>query len=181
MSRLVCLMLLAGAVQAGEVQHANVKYSKGIYDLTLDIVVDADRDAVYGIVTDYEHLDRISDVLVETALIATPGGDDIRRRLVAQTCILFFCFKINMIEDVEEIGEEVVITTMVAELSDFKYGKTEWRVTALEDGRTRIQYRCRKEPAFWVPPLIGPLLMKHKMLKEAKDTVERIEYIANHG
>lgn len=181
MKYLFCLLLFTTTAQAGEVRYADVKYQDGIYKLVLDVDLDADRDTVYAIVTDYQKLHRISDALVETTLLSEDKTGKKRRRLVAKTCILFFCFTAKMTEDVEEINNEIVLTTIVPELSDFSYGKTEWRVTSLGQGRSRIHFDCQQNPDFWIPPVIGPLFMKRKMLSEARQTIERIEHIANNG
>ena len=145
----------------------------------MDVILNADKDKVYAVVTDYEHLNRISEVLVESALLSEPGAVPKRRKLVIESCVVVFCFKIDMVEDVEEIGNEKIIATIVPELSDIKYGKTEWLVTATEDGRSRIRFHGEEEPGFWIPPVIGPILMKRKMLSEVKETIEQIERLAN--
>jgi hypothetical protein len=36
-------------------------------------------------------------------------------------------------------------------------------------------------PAFWIPPVIGPWLIKKKMMEEGRVTIERIEELASHG
>jgi hypothetical protein len=40
---------------------------------------------------------------------------------------------------------------------------------------SRIKLYSELEPAFWIPPLIGPYLIKQKMMSEAKKTIKRIE------
>ena len=174
------LLLISSSVYAGQVQHADVKHKQGIYTLTLDMVVDVEQDVVYRIITDHERFHKVSDVLIETRLLKNADNNKKRRLLVVETCIWFFCFKINMTEDVQEVGNELLLTNIVPEMSDFKYGKTQWRVNALKESGSRIQFYSQHEPDFWIPPVIGPLLMKHKMLSEARETVSKIEDLANH-
>lgn len=170
----VCL-----SVSAGELQQVNVHYHSGVYQLDLDAIINARQDAVFTLVSDYDHLDRISRVLSESALLSSSGTGLKQRRLVAKTCVWFFCFTAIMVEDVKEIGKHTIITTMVPEESDFKSGRTEVTVTAIGKRRSRIHVYLEEEPGFWIPPLIGPILMKHKLLKEALDTIKQIEILTH--
>ena len=174
----IVLAMLVSTGNAGEVLDADVTHHAGMYRLSLDMRVNADAGAVRRIVTDHRNMTRISDVLIESTLL---DADDagMRRRLVARTCILFFCFRIIMVEDIEERQYGyTVITAIVPALSDFSSGRTEWRIVPDANGHTRISYRCELTPDFWIPPLIGPVLMKAKMLHEARETVNRIERLA---
>jgi len=56
---------------------------------------------------------------------------------------------------------------------------TEWQVTELEDSQTLIQFNSQFQPKFLVPPIIGPLLIKRKVLNAAKHIIEAIEHLAN--
>lgn len=180
MSRLILLLCLGWplGLRAGEVQHGTVEHRDGFYILELDVVLDTGLDGVYAIVSDYDGLRRISDAIVEAVRLDSPNPAGIRRRLVIRTCILLFCFKGSLVEDVEESGRDLITTTIVPELSDFKSGRSEWRLAALEDGRSRIQLYSELEPGFWIPPVVGPWLMKRKMYTQALDTINRIEALA---
>ncbi len=178
---LVLCILLCHPVSAGEIQSSSISYQQGVYKLAIDVIIDAQFEAVYGIVTDYERLHRLSKSFIESALIETAEPDTKRRRLVLRSCILFFCFKLIIVEDIQEVGQEVILMTMVPEQSDFKSGKTQWHVTALADGRSRIQLYCDVTPGFWVPPLIGPILVKNKFLQLAKESIRQIELLANES
>jgi len=41
-----------------------------------------------------------------------------------------------------------------------------------------VAYRLTMEPAFWVPPAIGPYLIKRKLRNDGGDAINRIEEIA---
>jgi hypothetical protein len=179
---LAFLVLLSGAMAAtaGEIQRAEVHHKDGVYTLDLSVVVSSRFDPVYIIVTDYEQLHRISEVLVETALLSKADAEVKRRRLVTKTCILIFCFTAKMVEDVWEVDNSI-ITKIIPEQSDYKFGKTVWRVNSVDDEHSRIQLFCELEPDFWIPPFIGPYLLKRKMMSEAKKTINRIEELTASG
>lgn len=175
---LLCLgLLLAPGAPAGEVRYTEVRYHDGVYTLEMEMELDAGFDRVRAIITDYDHLARISGLLTATSLVDRPGGG-LRRRLRTRICFLFFCYKPVVVEDVEEIGRDRIVTTVVPALSDFRSGRSEWRLTVPEPGRTRIRFEYEMEPDFWIPPLIGPLLIKSTLRHEAEKTINKIEELA---
>lgn len=178
---LVLCVVICHPVSAGEIQSSSISYQQGVYKLAIDVIIDAQFEAVYEIVTDNERLHRLSKSFIESALIETSKPDTKRRRLVLRSCILFFCFKLTIVEDIQEISQQVILTTIVPELSDFKSGTTEWRLTPMVNGQSRIQFHSVEELGFWVPPLIGPILVKNKLLQLAKESIRQIELLANES
>ena len=164
---------------AGAIEDAEVQYKNGLYILVLAADLDADFDAVYAIVTDYDQLERISRTLIEATRLPSEDSGHLRRRLVTNTCILIYCKRAVLVEDVEEQGEHTILATVVPELSDFRSGRTEWRVRSLGEGRSRIELNAQMEPGFWIPPVVGPWLIRKKMLNEARDTVTQIEKLVS--
>ena len=164
---------------AGEVEFAHVEHEGNEYRLNLGMKIQAGKDDVFALLTDHEQLQRISDVLTESAILQRINENIIRRRLVAETCVLFFCFKAVMVEDAEAFPEGRILAIMLPEQSDFHYGRTEWFVNAIDDNRSEIIYRCELQPSFWIPPVIGPFILKRKMVNEAQDSILKIESLAN--
>lgn len=174
---LLAFIFVTTAADAGEIQAVSVSHKDGVYALDLDIIIASRFEPVYALVTDYERLNRISEILVETSLLSEADAEIKRRRLVTRICILFFCFKARMVEDVWE-EETSIITKIIPEQSDYEYGKTEWHINVVDGGHSRIRLFSELKPDFWIPPFIGPFLMKQKMMSEAKKTINRIEELA---
>lgn len=183
MSRLALLLCLACPLRlcAGQVESGAVQEQEGVYTLHLTAVLDADRDKVFALIADHGGLHRLSHVIVQSGLLVPPVPGGVRRRLMLHVCILVFCFKGPLAEDIGERSPELMTTTVVPELSDFKSGRSEWRLAALGHRSTRIRLDYQLEPAFWVPPVIGPWLIKRKMLNIAREAIEHIETLAEVG
>ena len=177
----VLVLLLSVPAGAGTVRSADAKYRSGIYSLAIDVTIDGRFDSVYALVTDYDRLKEISDVFTDSALISPPGSAMKRRRLVSKACVLLFCYEAVMVEEVREIDGKIILTTVVPEESDFKYGESRWEVTPVDKEHSRIRFSYQIQPDFWVPPVIGPFLIKHKLLAEARQTISRIETLAKDG
>lgn len=167
------LALLSADVQAGTVEDAEVVYNNGRYRLDLSMRIDSDPAAVYAIVTDYDRLTRISRTITDSSELEHDAG--IRRRLVTETCVWFFCFEATMVEDIIE-SDTSVHALIVPEQSDYRYGESVWRVNAA-DGGARVTFQTTLEPDFWVPPVIGTWMMKRRMREEAERTVLNIEQL----
>ncbi len=169
---LVCFSVLSSA---GEIQYAQVEHEGNDYQLDLTMQVEAGRDGLIALLMDHDNFKELSDVMIESGLVPDAPEDKTRRRLVVKTCIIFFCFKVVMVEDLEQYSDGRLLAIMVPEQSDFKYGRTEWQIEPLGPDRCKINYRFRLQPDFWVPPGIGPFFLKRKMVTEARDSILRME------
>ena len=176
---ILCLIFLSAAVPAGEVEFAHAENEGNEYRLNLGMRIQAGKDDVFALLTDHDGLRNISDILTESISLQRINDNTIRRRLVAETCVLFFCFKAVMVEDAQEFPEGRILAVMVPEQSDFHYGRTEWSVNAIDEQQSQILYRCELQPSFWIPPVIGPFVLKRKMINEARDSILKIESLAN--
>jgi hypothetical protein len=61
--------------------------------------------------------------------------------------------------------------------SDFAYSREQWQLIPEGDGTLMI-YNFEMEPGFWVPPLIGPYVIKRALKAGGGNAVGRIETVA---
>ena len=169
---LVCFSVLSSA---GEIKYAHVEHEGNDYRLDLTMQVEAGQEGILALLMDHENFHELSDVMIESGLVQDAPEDKTRRRLVVETCIVFFCIKVVMVEDLEQFSDGGILAIMVPEESDFNYGRTEWQIEPLGPGRSKINYSFQLQPDFWVPPAIGPFYLKRKMVTEAKDSILRME------
>ena len=177
----VCVLYLLGCspfTAAGEIQRAEVNYSGGRYTLAFDAVLDGRYEVIHKLVRDYANLNRYSDAVMESVILSTPSPGVQRLKFVAQVCILIFCFNKSLVVDVTEKPEGVFNATVVPALCDFKSGHGTWRFSAAGPSRTSIHYSGVQQPAFWIPPVIGPYILRHKLVKEAIETIKNVERFA---
>lgn len=160
---------------AGEIKSASVEHEGNDYRLDLVMQVDAGREGIVALLMDHENYKQLSEIMIESGLVQDAPADKTRRRLVVETCIVFFCFRVVMVEDIEQTSDDRILASMVPEGSDFKYGRTEWLIEPLGPDRCEIDYSFHLQPDFWVPPAIGPFLIKRKMINEARETILKME------
>ena len=181
MMRILFLLYLAcfsALSSAGEIKFAKVEHEGKEYRLNLTMEVDAGQGDLVALLSDHDNFHQLSAVMIESGLVPDAPEDTTRRRLVVKTCIVFFCFKVVMVEDVEQFPEGRLVAVMVPEQSDFKSGRAEWRVKPIGPDRSQINYSFSLQPDFWVPPGIGPVILKRKMIKEAKTSIVNMERLA---
>jgi len=177
-------LLLCGTVMvvhAGEIQYARVEQAEGEYSVDISVKVVGDRDTIYRIATDYKQLTRLSDLILDSGLVHRVGPDGVpvvRRRLLTKSCVLRLCFKATLIEDVWEPAGGVIKTVFIPEQSDFVYGEAVWQIHRIDDENTMINFYSKFRPDFWVPPLIGPLVIKRMMLDATEQSIHNIETLA---
>ncbi|MCY4360948.1 MAG: hypothetical protein OXE42_01995 [Gammaproteobacteria bacterium] len=179
--RLLLLLYLAFygiSSSAGEIKSANVEHKGKDYRLDLVMEIEAGREGIVALLMDHENFKQLSEVMLESGLVDDAPEDKTRRRLVVKTCIVFFCFKVVMVEDIERPFDDRLLAIMVPEQSDFKYGRTEWQIEPLGPGRSEINYSFHLRPDFWIPPAIGPFFIKRKMVREAKESILKMESLA---
>lgn len=169
------LLLLPAPSLAGTILASSVSHEGPRYNLSVTARIDAPFDTVYQSITDFDHLAAINPAIEESQLLATPRPDTWRVRSVIRVCILVFCKRVVQVQDVTVLaGGHDIEAVILPESSDFRSGIARWQLTA-SDASTELLFTNSFEPDFWVPPVIGPWLIKRKLVWEVAETAMYIE------
>jgi len=103
---------------------------------------------------------------------------NLTRFLRVERCILSFCFDLIFVEQIEQQPYQLT-STIVAQQSTFIDGVTEWSLEAVDAHRTRLSLEASQTPDFWIPPVIGPAVLKRVLFHDLDATCERIEALAS--
>ena len=163
---------------AATIRTVEIDRQDGRYVLVSNTYLEAPPNAVFRVLTDYDQFARISSVFEESRFV---GTDDEGTPLVytrVEGCVWFFCKTMERVERLEFNVPDFIATTAIPARSDFRYSRSEWQLSPEGDHGTRVLYRLEMEPDFWVPPVLGPLLIKRKLVQGGKDAVSRIEGLA---
>lgn len=175
---IVCLLFnYSPFASAGDILKATVTNEDNRYFINIDVIINADAQRVYEILTDYENLSKISEGITESDLIYSLSDNDHRVKVTTEACVAFFCKTIVQVQDVEQLPGMVIVSTTIPDKSDVDYAHARWKITA-EDGLARISFNSDLKPSFWVPPLIGPLLIERALRNEALAVIEGLEILA---
>jgi len=176
-------VLLTGAVLASWIVGAAtlesvvVTYDSGRYALEADAFMDAPRESIFVVLTDYDRIGRISSAYKEYGFMdpAPDGTPVVFTRM--EGCVLIFCRSLRRVERLESDAPGFIRTVALPEQSDFRYSVSQWWLEPEANG-TRITYSLEMEPDFWVPPIIGPWILQRRLKSGGAAAVDRIERLA---
>ena len=174
---LAALLWSSVAASGSEVYTAAASHQSGSFFVEVDALVGVDVAQTRALLTDYNNLGRVNPAIRESEILLTREPGDYRVRTLTRACVWFYCKHIEQVQDVIESQDGSITAVVVPELSDFRHGYARVNLWQ-EPGGTRILIRSEVEPDFWIPPLIGPWLIKRKLLSEALETAENLERVA---
>ena len=164
----------AGALPGATIRNVTIEHDSGRYRLTSSTYLDAPREAVFRILTDYQQFERISSAFEESRYLPPDSDGTLMVYTRVQGCVLFFCKSVERVERLETEAPGFIRTTADPARSDFRYARSEWRLEPAHLG-TEVNYSVELEPDFWVPPVIGPWVIKRRLVRGGVDAVARIE------
>jgi hypothetical protein len=151
--------------------------------IRMQMAVNAPPPAVFRALTDYAALPRYNADLQAVRVESTTEPNRVRLFATIHTCVLLFCKTLHqeqIMTATVNAGGGVLQSEWVPQHSDFKEGHGRWTVTPCASGRlpTCMEVQIELVPAFPVPPVIGPWLIRRKMYEEAQRTGAGLEQVA---
>jgi len=170
--------LLCSAPAAGATIHtAAVTHQSGSFIVEVDALLDVDESTARAVLTDYKHLERLIPAVEHSEILTTHEPGDYRLRTVTRTCLWFYCKRLERVQDVVEAHDGSITAVVIPQLSDFSYGSMRLNLWQ-EVAGTRLLMRSEAVPNVWIPPLLGPWLIKRELRNEAVQIVHNIERVA---
>jgi hypothetical protein len=178
-SRLFLLLLLLPAQHAvtADLREISVELIDKRYHLTSKAWFAASRRDMYRVLTDYDLFVQFSSAFVETRNV--PDDEEGRPQFFTRVegCILLFCKTVVRQGYLLLKPHREIVAIAAPEASDFSYSRERWRLEPSGHG-TLLYYDFEMEPAFWVPPVIGPFVIKRKLKSDGAEAIDRIEALA---
>jgi len=171
------LLLSVKSVFASEVLSLEVSSHDDQYVLESENYLQASVSSVFQVLTDYDNYTRLSNVYQESRQLG-PGPDGAPRvYTLARGCIVLVCRSVEKVERLDVEVNRRILATVIPELSNLEQGETEW-VLSPDGTGTRLTYRMQFVPKFWIPPLIGPPIMRHVLARSGADDLQKLENLA---
>ena len=174
----VVLMSALGA-QSATLDDIHVTRKRGRYELVAQTFLSAPPKAIYTVLLEYDEdaFQRISSVYKESKYLDPAPDGRPMVYTVMEGCIMFFCKSMRRTEYLQAEEFRYIRTLTVPEESDFKYSSSEWILEPVEGG-TQMNYTLIMEPDFWVPPIVGPWVIKRVLGSGGVRAISRIERMA---
>lgn len=175
------LLVMAAPARALEVQSVEVTQAQGRYRVHMQVQLDAPARASWATFANPLNLPRINPAVREVRVLDMQGAHPARLYTRVKICIAWICRQLEQVQDMQytardEGGE--MRATVRPELSDFRHGRAQWSFRDCAP-RTCLRFDAELEPAFWVPPLIGPWLIRDTLRDEAITTSRGLERLAS--
>lgn len=181
MMRRCCLLLLVAAyastANAAEMLSIEVAHKKGVYTMSSAVWFDATVEQVYEVFRSWDNATKFSSAIVESRDVEPDAEGRPQFYVRNKGCVLFFCTSFVRQGYVESEQNKVIFAFVDPATSDFHLSNESWRFVE-QDGGTVVTYDMQMQPKFWVPPGIGPYLIKRKLRNSGNTAIDRIEVIA---
>jgi len=167
---------------------ASVDHVGNSYRIDAVVLLDGELAGLKRIITDYRRFAALSPTVVRSRILSGRSGSDARVEMVLRPCALvIFCRTITKVSDVYiDSGGERMRYVAVPELGDFKEGLETVTLTdqsAADAARVRFVYSAVLAPKFFVPPFVGPWLIRRQIVDDLRTSSGRVELLlrgANH-
>ena len=171
------LCMVCGLAGAAEMRSVEVEYENKRYTMQSEAWFDAPIEQVFAVFSDWDLSTQFSSAIVESRDVEPDASGRPQYYVRNRGCVLFFCLTFERYGHVEREPVSILRAFADPESSDFVLCDETWTF-AEEDGGTTVVYDLLMRPKFWVPPGIGPYVIKRKLKKDGGDAIDRIEAIA---
>lgn len=174
---LLVLSALPAFSSAATLREVSVDHVDGAYVMRSEVWFDVGIEKIFGVFLDWDLSSKFSSAIVESRNIE-PGTDGRPGYYILNRgCIWFFCKSFERYGYVEHQPFRFIKASVDPEKSDFEVSDESWEFREEADG-TVVTYAFRMKPKFFIPPLIGPAIMKNKLRNSGINAIERIEALA---
>jgi hypothetical protein len=183
MAALVMLLCLVRPACAEQILAVHVSRHGSHFVIALRIALAVPPAAAFAALQDYTAMPRFNPDLRRVRVKPTARPDRVRLFVTVHACVLIFCKTLHQEQIVTATPEPQggrMSARLVPQGGDFRSGQASWWVhpCATVNAPSCLQIRIALQPAFWVPPLIGPWILQRKLYREARRSSRGIEQIA---
>ena len=138
--------------------------------------------AVFAALQDYRAMPRFNPDLRQVRVERTAHADQVRLFTAVHACVLWFCRTLRQRQLVTAAADAHGGTLRSRFLpgGSFRSGHAHWTVRPCVQVPTRtcLEVHIALTPAFWVPPVIGPWIVRIKLEQEARRSAIGLAQVA---
>jgi hypothetical protein len=174
------LLLAAIPARAATIESLSVVHQGARYSVEMQVRLQTPPAASYAVFAAPASLPKINPAVQRVDVLQRAGDDRARIYTEVRVCALLYCKTLHQTQDMRyqprpDGGD--LTAEVVPEASDFSHGHALWQFRPAAGGATELRFQAELEPAFWIPPLIGPLLVERSLRQEAERTSAGIELL----
>ncbi|MDQ3196791.1 MAG: SRPBCC family protein [Pseudomonadota bacterium] len=154
----------------------NVERVNGLITVEASVSAPVDARLAWQVLTDYEHLADFIPGMHKSGVVST-GSEPIRVEQLGEGGFLFYHFPIEIVLQMDETPFESIRFHAVG--GNIEQMEGVWRLEG--SAPVHVRYRARMKPQFWVPPLIGPAVIRRDVRLQLDGLVREMERRAAHS
>lgn len=132
------------------------------FTVDVDIVIAVPVSVAWAVITDFQHMAEFVPNLTESQVLErNPTGLRVRQRGYKR--IGPFSFDFEYLREIRMTPESELRAQGIG--GSFKRIETITRLKSVAQG-TRLEYHVEAQPNFWVPPWIGPLILRDQTAEQ---------------
>ena len=169
--------LLAAAPPSGPVTRTDVTRDGSAVQVRSTIEAPAGVELCYAVLVDFDRLAEFIPGMQSSRIVSAPGEPLLLRQVGTATAGLStLAFDVTLAVAVEPL-RWITFERVAGNLEQMTGS---WRVRG-DVAHCVIDYQAVLEPAFWVPPLVGPLLIRRKVEQQVDGLAAEIVRRARDG
>ncbi len=172
----IVLACLAANASALSINALHVTRDQSVFHIVVDALIDADAAAVRAQLLDSNALPQLNPNVKRVRASTEADGERVESEL--EECLFGVCRRLLHVQKVTTAGNEIAATTLAVAGSSFKGGSARWQLTPVAEG-TRLIFTADIEPAFWLPPFIGPRLVMQQLRADTLIALQALERLAH--
>lgn len=154
---------LAGSVPAvADVNTVQVERTRTHLAVRATIEADAPQALCYAVIADFDRLAEFIPGLRSSRIVSAPG-EPLRLRQVGETKLGFRQYRVDVTLALEADPPRQIEFTRVAGNLERMDGR--WQVRG-DTQRCTVEYEAALRPEFWVPPIVGPMLVRRQVQQQ---------------
>ncbi|MDH5631690.1 MAG: SRPBCC family protein [Gammaproteobacteria bacterium] len=176
---LLLAVLLTSVAGATTLVTTDVQHRNGRFHIRFSTIIDAPYERISALMDSYQRWPQWSGFVKQVNILDRPDTNTTLLKLELNTCYLLFCQSMTKIQTVTRTAPGKLLTMISLDRQDFRYARELWQIQA-SGPRTLLTYDAVLEPAFYIPPIFGPWLVKSGIQKELRRSTQRLEQIARN-
>ena len=171
--------LIASTISSSaSLKKSTIQYKDNDFLYSFEARINAHQEKVISRLINFEQWHQLNDNISKSKVLETLPGNKIKRLLKLTQCIFTFCFNLKFVEVVTLYTHKFEME-IVADEGNFSAGRAIWEIFSDGKDRALIRVNATLTPNFWIPPVIGPLVLEKVFLKQINETIGTIETLAN--
>lgn len=168
-------------LSAAEVSEVDVRREEDRYRLHVAARIDAPPSTVWKLLTDFHHLERLHHTVRDSTYLGRTAEGMDRVQIHMHPCVMFFCVDLTQIVEFHSVAARQLLADFDRRESLFNFGHLKWRLDRTTNAGTDLVFDAELAPAFWIPPLLGPWILKSTLRKTAMDIILNLDRLSRSG